>query len=502
MRSLVLFLTTLLWSVVLMAVDRKCPVEACVDGSYERHHFVEKNCRCDKLCKFYNDCCHKTKKETLLLKNASCINDERLVLPESYNHLYMIDACPPHFTNHSNSEMDIYRSKCEAESMPSDDKSWGTRYFLPVSGRITVKKKRPITVVFRNIYCAVCNSATWLKSWNVVHDCMLTSRISNGTRFSRDLYNSLLTASISKSRCKLRFQPPDDDLDKSGVRYCKRAHSNAGCSSSENSKNNKLCVTAPSRNVYVDNEGYFTAFRNEYCARCHNLNLTYVICRDPRGIPDYTKKSGKFNYRFRVNWLQSMGSIEYFEDFNSNGKPTVEKFGKLTKCTKNTVYDPFDRSCHSVCPENRYTTIEGDWEKVKCSETPQIEISTRSTKKSFSSTSKSTTIRPTSSTSTDKWTTLEMMKKTPKPARREVPVEKESLCPPDKRLVLVKNDSKGDSIVMGYRVMLEEGTGRYYICSKQKIGKGHSVTPVHAYTFDFDRNLYVEPRGPRYAMFV
>lgn len=472
-----------------MTVDKKCKTETCLDGLHENFSFIKKDCRCDKFCKFYNDCCHKPKKETLLLKNVSCITDERFSFPDSYNYLYMIDACPVQFTNQSNPEMDVYRSKCEAEGMPTENKNWGTRYLLPVSGRITVKKKRMITVVFRNIYCAVCNSATELKSWSVIQECKLEGRISKGIPFS-NLYNTLLTESFSKTRCNLHLQPPDNDLIRSGVRYCKRAFSHTSCLSSTNTRDIKMCLSAPSRNVYVDSGGHFTAFRNEYCARCHGLNLTYVTCDDPRRVPVNKKTTQSFNFRFSINWLQSMGSIEYFENSNNYDRPTLKKSGKLITCPNNKVYDPFDRSCHSVCPENRYTSIKGDWDTVKCSETP-IEKTQKSNDEPFESTVKLTTIRPTSSTSLDRWTTLEVIKKTPKPARREVPVEKESLCPPDKRLVLVKNDSKGDSIVRGYRVMREKGTGRYYICSKQEIGKGHSVAPVHAYTFDFDRNLYV-----------
>lgn len=268
-----------------------------------------KNCYCDDLCQWFEDCCSNFEPSVSVLAPPKDLF-ECILVPEIDKRygIFAVSKCPPEWPDRQT------KSLCETGSNGKD-----VLLRLPVSENDT-------EVLFKNMYCANCNSRYDFNFWKPEMMCEIDSAETH-------LYDI-----STLPNCDLTFLPPSRD-SAFKFRKCSMDKIVSACPPNTTDEIlNDECVSGNTSHVFADND----IFRNIACAECHGVPPDLIYCEPAEqlyGTPDHDKKK---TYSFRA-----------LVDFNSN----EGEFGRIMeetgldfsqKCSDDEIYDPFSEKCRKI----------------------------------------------------------------------------------------------------------------------------------------------------------
>ena len=216
------------------------------------------NCFCDDLCSSYGDCCkgyvrpldlelpvHQIKPEAV-----SCHRNYE-VSGRSFLDIYIVDSCPKNYDNA------YVRAECGSQS--------DTFHKLPVDGKRS-------KVLFRNIYCALCNGESDVMFWKVETVCQDYER-----------RGDLRTAYVNNSKCDHEVVRLDD----SRIRLCKPAVKKCADDWTNQTVMDECLNENNTAYVYRKwSEDEQTVYRNRQCAICNHIRENELSCLDRKSSQD------------------------------------------------------------------------------------------------------------------------------------------------------------------------------------------------------------------------
>ena len=231
-------------------------------------------CRCDEECRRFGDCCPRgcggttsRSNEAFLLECRSTYLDSGIV-PGENEAFWMVSACPE--TWGDSLEETFIQGNCTD----------GPSNLAPVSDTTNGQ-------IYKNEYCAVCNRAMGIISWNyqlVCSETLAALVVRPGFVLTRD---------ILERECEpCSFVQPQLSLNDSVARACYPHVSSCleqpvleaqtGTSFNNESYDNLVgnCTTSSGPYSLVSADSNVMPFRNQYCAMCNGVN-TGLSCYSP-----------------------------------------------------------------------------------------------------------------------------------------------------------------------------------------------------------------------------
>lgn len=302
--------------------------EKCSQDASRPTSPFSRNCFCDALCTYYDDCCKDYQKPPggataladLPRGVATCqrMDDIHTGLPIE---VYKVSKCPKDFADRG------VRSQCENNVSPATSNRF---FLLPVTGNASL-------VLYRNIFCAICAGERQPIFWLAKLRCGSHLRLNR----TSDLKEFIHAA------CPVDFAPVREWGGLPGdPRRC-RSHIGK-CDREWRDEATRQRCRQETNYVYAGNR----AFRNKHCAKCNHVNETYLRCDDVKSSPDivgvatdaYFEGSAPFvvtldfNKRHAVVTETKTGSGYVAE--TRNAFPDCPSTGG--------VYDPFIDDCRQV----------------------------------------------------------------------------------------------------------------------------------------------------------
>ncbi|WAR07821.1 MTH2-like protein [Mya arenaria] len=273
-----------------------------------------KNCHCDKLCVYMNDCCDDFVTDQSFggnypIVNAdqfSCERVEGLDMNTDFYGVLMVSKCSSNWTETQTKRL------CESDFQLEED----------------LMKKTPVSdgsylqITYKNMYCAYCNFEYDISFWSPQYECYENITNVRLLPFSPD--------------CELFFTAP---MFNPSPRICGLVPPISKCANNSEVEFIGLCEHGRYYTVFDE---YGKTYRNEHCAQCNGVNMSELYCTNPesanRGI------------------LTAMGgghgdSLRLLVDLNLN---TAYKDGEIInsrKCNNDEIYDLVYDKCREVfCP--------------------------------------------------------------------------------------------------------------------------------------------------------
>lgn len=291
-----------------------------------------RNCFCDRLCSYYDDCCRDYQSEDggdqfahLPRGVATCqrVND---IETGGSVEIFKTSRCPKSFADVS------IRRLCEAEVGPATSDRF---LLLPVTGNTSL-------VLYRNIYCAACagerHPVFWLAKLRCGRGLLRLGGPPSGTPV--DL------KAIVRAACPVDFAPVREwGGGPGGPRRC-TVHIGR-CDRDWLDESVRLKCRSTTDYVYAGNR----AFRNKYCALCNYVNETYLRCDDVRPQSKADVTSG--------GYFEETAASVVTLDFNRGRAVVMETVTGIDYVTERRidfpacspeggVYDPFADVCRNI----------------------------------------------------------------------------------------------------------------------------------------------------------
>ena len=238
--------------------------------------FSARNCFCDRLCRVYGDCCRDADRtsgstvQELPALSRGVFVCERIEEVNSGFEIYLVNRCPKSYKD------TFVRNRCEDEQLHD------MFYRILVSGSSS-------QILYRNVYCAICNDDNDVVFWHVIRSCSpgsydpsnFSGNIDTAEKFNRQM-------EVVRRRCPLEIAAPAQIRSGSGApdrlqvapRKCKW-HVSRCDGKWKNEKVAKLC-RQPANTAYV----YYKlqVYKNKHCAICNFLNESDFQCEDARTL--------------------------------------------------------------------------------------------------------------------------------------------------------------------------------------------------------------------------
>ncbi|RXG57545.1 G-protein coupled receptor Mth [Armadillidium vulgare] len=247
----------------------------------------KKFCRCDSLCKVFNDCCQVpiSTDEGFLLpslepKKIACTQ----LLPSihkqaQYNPAaYMVNGCM------NNSSL-LLVEKCSGA--PKTQGVYSYLLDIPVISNVT-------GIMYKNIFCAACNKEAKLRSLKGLMSCNTKPEGSLLHFIKKVKYiPGSLTWQSDENACVLQIQYGEENIrwcEKNIVENCSISWNEDGIENNSDISHNCSYITA-----YVESDT--TIYKNSYCAMCNNENPSSLRCFKDKEIEFI------FEYNIPINGL-------------------------------------------------------------------------------------------------------------------------------------------------------------------------------------------------------
>ena len=289
------------------------------------------NCGCDDTCAIYGDCCkdeliNKKPFPTVLKQGAvermTCVNDARL---DRRFPVYVLQKCVDNFPDA------VIRDKCENVNALEPEFMGDMFPYVPVTGLQS-------GILFRNSYCALCNSEKYFDIWRVnisANDPALLEAV------KQDIAKSDWAA-ISKLKHMVEYSHP---IYKAHM--CKNPISKCASDWPDNDIK-RACSREAANFVYR----LYDTYKNIHCAVCNNIkrddpNLT---CVDGRALLHTSNPVFRGPPSFSILFDFSSGTLTR-EQKLAGGRWVTEEEVIDVKCEEGKVFDPFTAECRQLyCP--------------------------------------------------------------------------------------------------------------------------------------------------------
>ena len=299
----------------------------------------DQNCFCDALCVVYSDCCvdfQPSPRERLpaLPKSVfSCVVNEALVDDAATSSaVLVVDDCPNTFAD------DHILSQCRAR-----DASFDRFLELPVTAPRT-------GVLYKNVFCALCNGERDVTYWNVELQCAAPPR-SATRRGGFDADAALWSTLSSPSACTMNFKHPVYR-----ARACKRDVI-ARCDRSYPDKLVKRRCKNDEDTSYVYHNRR-SIYKNKFCAKCNFINQSETGCYDDVTSARLAEPNlGQSTFRISVDVNEGQANVSLVTDVTAPPRVSVLR---LRRCEPLHMFDPFARLCRQIeCDEHQVFDASG-----------------------------------------------------------------------------------------------------------------------------------------------
>ena len=244
---------------------------------------VYQSCRCDSECEVYSDCCPSTLdicfnrgqlsresdenrsfqcQDTLMVERTSAI-------PGIGEHYWMISTCQNDWKEKNRNTVDV--------NVVEEHCSNGAANLPPVTDSDT-------GLVYKNDYCARCNEATNVVTWDVSFRCDLElNNLLNGVNYT-------LSADVFERYCNAYSFVEPASLKKPArqcyphIETCLEFETllsmeNKVWNSSYYNSLNNLCTKERYQYQVVEKmQPHTLPYRNEHCALCNNIDRDFIEC--------------------------------------------------------------------------------------------------------------------------------------------------------------------------------------------------------------------------------
>lgn len=330
------FLTILLVQLIGVSGDELKPQQdytlcperySCKNSTLGHDEDDERFCRCDSLCKVYDDCCDdyvgsSDSSENKMNLSSNVITCKRLEFNKFYISKlhYIVERCPKEF------ERGYIKNNCRLQN----SRSGNTLTRVPVIGRQS-------TILYRNFYCAICNGEQDVVFWK---GSVGFPRFSGDTEITLD---------------KMRFSPPDGYSIRTCLNVIRTCQPNY-----RNGKVKKRCTKASQSNSFVisrEEEQLWRPiyYRNADCAKCNSVNESRQMCKY------FSDRIGAhpIDYSLIVNFSFGFGNKNSM-NFLGDVDRSVKKLSSNVRCNAKQIYDPIAEVCRTYrCPPGKKLTSKG-----------------------------------------------------------------------------------------------------------------------------------------------
>ena len=307
-----------------------------------RHSFVSnmlKNCYCDDQCQLYNDCCEDFQPsdpaktyERLPRSTFSCrlvdgVTLDEGTVPIGLDTVYVVDKCPKEYTD------DYFISQCERGERNDMFAN------IPVNGRTS-------GIFYKNYFCAVCHGVTDISFASINIGCINSFEMDvEGEGFTVESSMETLLSDYNNN-CTLMFSDYT-------VRYCKKDVISRCHNHWKDKRVKKKCKSGTKYRY-----GFQKIFKNEFCAQCNYVNVTYLDCTDDTIAPSIERMDPP-PLSILLNLNTGRGTVSQKkireDDLTEDIKSTLE----LRRCVENHIYDPFAKICRLVSCRPGYRFLNG-----------------------------------------------------------------------------------------------------------------------------------------------
>ena len=301
-----------------LAVCLRIDSEDCMDKYSclkDKHTFPDKGCHCDKICGLMHDCCedfYYGQMPYLYQHQFECVPLYEIVKNKDYG-ITMVTKCSSSWDNFQ------IMSMCESVAKINDSLL-----------RIPVSDKTEYHVMYKNIYCAICNFVNDVYFWKQVVRC----RNETGVRTLSDM-----------KECTLSYFRPKPDIS---YRTCQMSKTIvSSCNFSEVSTLAPVNVEKCENGTYaVTYDTYGKMYRNEYCAMCNGVEKESMCCKYIGPITNDTESIIMPGDPYKIPY-----SLRRILDTNTCQLFQNDKIEKIHKCNASEVLviaNDFSEECVGI----------------------------------------------------------------------------------------------------------------------------------------------------------
>lgn len=310
-------------------LDAGLDEEGCVD-TCSNPTATASMCACDASCELRGDCC-------VDVFGATAGREPSLRCTHSSGrYFYTVAACPEGWADE------------ETRLLCKRGRSRNATYLqdVPVHSRRTL-------VLYRNIFCALCNGDVQnLSPWSVVLDCKPKStaeaiRTGSARRITYSAVGKYLAVDTGGQRghCRLAVQEVlrDDFVETYDASTCKLPPIGECL---PNYPDEVVKAKCDSYTAVVYDSSRLLKYRNYHCALCNNRTAAQLRCKPSENFTD--SKFPDFGISYSI--------VMDFSQWGNGGGD-----GPHNRCEPREVYDPMLRSClAAACP------LGQTWEEGRC----------------------------------------------------------------------------------------------------------------------------------------
>ena len=325
-------------------------------------------CKCDAMCELYDDCC---------IDSPQC--EPSIGYPNIGGHLFTLMECNTLYQGlFSSVYLETYWMVSRCSKQLGVDEIVD---FQCATGSVTPVSDEETGIIYKNEYCAVCNSANSTIQWPFAYTCKegfrhllnfqsvdLDSFFENCSPcryvIPTSLYNNSASSVHQPRSCAVHTSTCLTYMD-----YIQRVDVDSLLSRDRFENAVYYCNTGPYSliNALVLNNGEheWTLYRNAHCALCNGAD---IHAPDSGHCAEFSDSDLCFlsSIELSTSYGRPRPTFSVLLDINRDGATTISTMETVTSatalqiaCNENEVFDPAAAICREIICPPRYTVNKG-----------------------------------------------------------------------------------------------------------------------------------------------
>ena len=340
------------WYVASSCTVAISPNNCTVRENCKLHEYLTnikyQNCRCDEKCSLYRDCCFNASKQKLYFEKTTMPSCKRIMSINWQSNIQIVDSCPQKFRGRKIME------QCQIDLRKLNPPRVFRRPQSQVKGTDKLMEQNddlkdqlddlnelfvyvPVSsirtgVLFKNVYCALCNNVFKVDFWNM----NISQRVPfpPGVNENATLLHDAFDAA-ERVRGGIRYHST-----RFTARTCKLNVGSCHPSWQDGNIINK-CNGTKSFASFVYHRTEATTYRNKFCAQCNFINETSLNCFDPRDDLVTSPPYRPFPFSILLDINRHSGARD-----SSMVGYVYQSVDEL--CPDGYIYNPITENCESL----------------------------------------------------------------------------------------------------------------------------------------------------------
>ncbi|XP_014768920.1 probable G-protein coupled receptor Mth-like 3 [Octopus bimaculoides] len=248
---------------LILAKD-KCGQHECADQAFNQsYHFYLQGCFCDTRCEVYGDCC--VNYNSTDISTSDKYGESNCVALDDDHALMMVTSCSKEYSPESEISQNCYTD--------TGHPAWG----IPVT---SIESK----IVYKNMFCALCNSENHYTFWNIRIECPEEIDTSNLSK----------TLDENMEGCNTKME----NLEPSYEHKCNSSIISSCPQGTKDEQTVKDCRNGYYGVVY-DLNG--TMYKNIFCFNCNVNKSEEILCHYDTG-PTIIEMEARLSFSVLLNF--------------------------------------------------------------------------------------------------------------------------------------------------------------------------------------------------------